>query len=138
MGEPSHMVSPDAPATALVVAGDRVTCMNCSHALSQMGYSVRFCERCAEAPTAVMHARPDVAVVCLQGPEREKDGQLILGIRQRRKRMAIVAIAGHPTVREAVNLLKAGVDEILPEPFSCDELTLAVAMALRHRQETSC
>lgn len=130
------MAASDAPATALVVDGDRGTCRNCRNALSRLGYSVQFCDQCADARSAVMRTRPDVAVVCLLGLDREGDGQLILGIRKQRKHMAIVVIAGRPTVREAVDLLKAGADEILPEPFSSDELGLAVAMALQHRRET--
>jgi NtrC-family two-component system response regulator AlgB len=123
--------------TALVLDAEKVICRECEGTLASLGYRVQLCDHCADALNAVVNARFDVVVVSLRGLEDEGDQGLIQEIRKGGHCTAIVVIAGHPTIRQAVDLLKAGADEILPEPFSSDELRLAVATSLRQRRELS-
>ncbi len=59
---------------------------------------------------------------------------LIKHIRDNYKDMEIIAITGYPSIKGAIESVKAGADEYLPKPFTDKELFTAVQRALDKRK----
>jgi len=59
---------------------------------------------------------------------------LIKHIRDNYKDMEIIAITGYPSIKGAIESVKAGADEYLPKPFTDKELFTAVQSALDKRK----
>ena len=110
---------------------------DCERILSSSGYRVETLDDGGAELDVVMQSRPEAVIVDLKHPCAECL-RLIQQIRRGDQRIAIIVIAASPSVRNAVDALKAGADEILREPFSPDELKLVVAVALKQRREGSC
>ena len=117
-----------------VLNSDEAVGISYEQILASVGYRVvTFGGRCAELD-ALRKVGPDAVIVDLRHQYDDRL-ELLHKIRQGGQQVAIVVIAASPTVRSAVDTLKAGADEILVDPFSSDELKLAVATALRQRRE---
>jgi len=119
------------------VLNDSDAARNCERILSSSGYRVETRDDGGAELDVVMQARPEAVIVDLRHPCNECL-RLIQKIRRGDQQIAIIVIAASPTVRNAVDALKAGADEILLEPFSSDELMLMVAAALKQRRDGSC
>jgi DNA-binding response OmpR family regulator len=123
-------------ATVFLLESDEAVRGTCARVLSRGGYHVETLDGSADLDV-LMQAGPDAVVVDLRRPCHESL-ELIRGIRACDRRVVIIVTAANPTVSNAVDALKAGADEILPEPFSPDELKLAVAVAMEQRKGRAC
>jgi DNA-binding response OmpR family regulator len=123
--------------TVLLLDEDDAARSNCEQVLSSVGYRVVSLDGGCMDLDRMMEAKPVAVIADLKGP-CDDWLRLIREIRERDRDIAIVAIVARATVRDAVDALKAGADEILPERFSIDELKAAVAVALRQHGHRSC
>lgn len=110
---------------------------NCERILSDVGYRVVALNGGYAELDPMMETGPAVVIADLRQP-CDECCELIHEVRMGHRNAAIIVIAARPSVRNAVDALKAGADEILSAPFSSDELRATVAVALRkHSDETS-
>jgi DNA-binding response OmpR family regulator len=123
--------------TVFVLNRDDAVRANCERILSDIGYRVVALDAGYAELDPMMETGPAAVIADLRQP-CDECCELIHEVRMGHRNAAIIVIAARPSVRNAVDALKAGADEILSEPFSSDELRATVAVALRkHSDETS-
>jgi signal transduction histidine kinase len=105
----------------IVIDDDELLRLSCSEVLARGGYIVDAFGSGPESIQALQRTRPQLLIVDLKTPEL--DGlQVMETVRELDPEVVIVAIASCATVRVAVDAMQAGAHDVLPKPFTPDEL----------------
>jgi DNA-binding response OmpR family regulator len=109
----------------LVVDDEKVVCDSCARILSDRGYVV---ETSTDASKALKLAtEKDYAVILLDIKMPSVDGlEFLEELRKRRKDVRVVVITGYSTPENTAAARRLGAVDIVPKPFSPDELLSAV------------
>ncbi len=98
--------------------------------LEAQGYRVSEAERGADAIVAAAHLRPDLVVLDLGLPDME--GHEVLHRLREWTQTPVIMLSVRDADRDKVAALDAGADDYLTKPFSLQELTARIRVALRH------
>jgi len=109
----------------LVVDDEKVVCDSCARILGEKGYSV---ETSTDAAKALRLAtEKNYAVILLDIKMPSVDGlEFLEELRKTQKDVHVVVITGYSTPENTAAAMKLGAADIVPKPFSPDELLRAV------------
>ncbi len=127
------MVPGAEPEAVVVIDDDYAMRLSCTEILSRSGYRVETFEDGARGLDAVAAGKPALVLVALKMPGLS--GMEVIGrLHEIDPTMTVVVITGYATIGTAVDAMKAGAQDVLPKPFSPDELRLAVQRGLERRR----
>lgn len=98
--------------------------------LEAQGYRIVEAERGADAIVAIAKLRPDIIILDLGLPDMQ--GHEVLRRLREWTQTPVIMLSVRDTEREKVVALDAGADDYLTKPFSLQELTARMRVALRH------
>jgi len=114
----------------LVVDDEPVVTQSCRRVLTAAGYEVDTTESGRDGLNRACAQEFHLVITDLKMPDL--DGMnLIRTLRQQRPHTAIVVITGYGTVDSAVKAIRLGVSDYLQKPFTPEELSRAVSVALK-------
>ncbi|PZO88366.1 MAG: nitrogen regulation protein NR(I) [Sphingomonas sanxanigenens] len=114
-------------ARILVIDDDGAICTVIGTALRRERHDVRFAGTIAEARRTLDEFKPQVVVTDVMLP----DGNMLDHLGERPIEVPMIVLSAQNTLTTAVRANERGAFEYLPKPFDLDELTGAVASALR-------
>ncbi len=114
----------------LVVDDERQIRRFLRFSLEAQGYRVAEAERGADAIVAAANLRPDLIILDLGLPDME--GHEVLHRLRDWSQTPVIMLSVRDADRDKVAALDAGADDYLTKPFSLQELTARIRVALRH------
>lgn len=103
--------------------------------LEHEGYSVQATVNGREGLETMEKESFDLVITDVVMPE--VDGvEVLRSIKRNNIETSIIVITGHPSIRQAVELIKMGADDYFKKPFITDEILLVIERCLRQRKLT--
>jgi len=121
------------PEVIVVIDDDYAMRLSCIEILSRSGYRVEAFEDGARGLDAVAADKPALILVDLKMPGLS-GLEVIARLHEINPIMTVVVITGYATIGTAVEAMNAGAHDVLPKPFSPDELRLVVQRGLERRR----
>ena len=116
-------------ARVLVIDDEEAMLRSCRRILEHQGMEVDATASALEGRQRALSGDHDVLLLDLRMPEL--DGMEVLAaVRDRRPELEVILITGYATVQATVQAVKLGAFDVLPKPFTPDELTEKVRAAL--------
>ena len=120
----------------LVVDDEKVVCDSCARILGDRGYSVETSTDPAKA--LKLATEKNYAVILLDIKMPTVDGlEFLEELRKRQKDVRVVVITGYSTPENTAAAMKLGAVDIVPKPFSPDELLRAVTKLMPAAEKTA-
>jgi two-component system nitrogen regulation response regulator GlnG len=118
--------------SVLVIDDDPAICVVVAEALKRHGHIVRTGGSIAERARLIDSVRPDVLITDVMLPDGDGLDD-VTAIIAARPDIRVIILSAQNTLNTAVRATEQGAFEYLPKPFDLNELTRAVADALRNR-----
>jgi DNA-binding NtrC family response regulator len=112
--------------TTLIVEDDEVINLMISRYIRALGHAVVSVHSLAEADKYLKDHEPDLIISDMRLP----DGDCLARLPDFSENQPVVVLTAYGSVRNAVEVIKAGASEYLTKPINPDELTLIVQRAL--------
>jgi two-component system response regulator HydG len=100
--------------------------------LSSQGYEVDLAPDGAAALEHIAERPPDLIVTDLDMPKMN-GMQLLAAVREQERNLPVIVVTSASELRSAVDAMRAGASDYIAKPVDFDELLLAVARAIEHR-----
>jgi signal transduction histidine kinase len=127
------MEAGSAPESIVVIDDDYAMRLSCSQILARSQYRVETFEDGARGLDAVAASKPGLVLVDLKMPGLSGI-DVIARLHEIDPTMTVAVITGYATIGTAVEAMKAGAHDVLPKPFSPDELRLVVQRGFERRR----
>ena len=122
------------PARVLIVDDELAVVQGCSRILVKAGHHVDTALTSAEAIRKIESSQQDYDVLILDLKlAGDPDKSLLKRLRKMQPDSAAMIIVGPATIAAACETIEAGSHQLLPKPFTADDLTAALDRALNNR-----
>jgi len=97
--------------------------------LKSAGYTVCEAEDAEGAMRAVKEELPHLALIDLRMPGMNGI-DLMLSLKKEKPHLPIIIYSGYPSMNTAIEALKSGAEDYIPQPFKLDELSARIKKTL--------
>ena len=127
---------PRSSANILVIDDEKSVCLTCSKILKADGHRVDYVFSGHEGVKRAVERPYDIVLLDLKMPDLPGMQALEL-IKRDRPETTVIIITGYATIQTSIEAVKKGAFNYVPKPFTPEELSVAVAMALEDRRVRS-
>ena len=127
---------PRSSANILVIDDEKSVCLTCSKILKADGHRVEYAFSGHEGVKRAVKRHYDIVLLDLKMPDLPGMQALEL-IKRDRPETTVIIITGYATIQTSIEAVKKGAFNYVPKPFTPEELSVAVAMALEDRRVRS-
>jgi len=120
-------------ANVLIIDDEKSVCLTCSKILKAAGHRVEYVLSGVEGVRRAAERPYDIVLLDLKMPDMSGMEALEI-IKRDRPETTVIIITGYATIQTSIEAVKKGAFNYVPKPFTPEELSVVVEMAMENRQ----